>query len=119
MAGEAILAFVPDLMFSVRLREAAANLHCTVSVVSNDQNFIDRLHAVQPTIVVLDLAAVGPTLESLVRQSKEQGCIVLAYAAHAKRDLVARAQAVQVDQIYASTRFKMDVGNILGKWLTR
>ncbi len=119
MAGEAILAFVPDLMFSVRLREAAANFHCTVSIVSNDQAFIDRLQVVKPSIVVLDLAAVGPTLESLVRQSKEHGSRVLAYAAHAKRDLVARAQSAQVDDIYASTRFKTDINSILGKWLLR
>lgn len=119
MAGEAILAFVPDLMFSVRLREAAVNLHCTVSIVSNDQDFVDRLRVVQPFLVVLDLVAAGPALESLIRQSKDQGSTVVAYVAHAKRDLMARAQSAQVDEIYTSTRFKTDVSSILGKWITR
>ncbi len=118
MAGEAILAFVPDLMFSVRLREAASNLHCTVSIVSNDQDFQERFLTVRPSLVVLDLTAAGPVIESLVGQSKSHGSKVIAYAPHAKRDLLARAQAASVDAVYSNSRFKADINSILQTWIT-
>ena len=118
MAGEAILLYTSDLMFSVRVREVALNRDCTVSVVENDHDFKLRLEEVHPKLVILDLNVAGANIESHVENCKAVESRVVVYVPHAKRDLRARAQTAGVDAIYSSSQFKSDLVTILPSLLS-
>ena len=116
MAGRAILAFVPDLMFSVRLREAAARALDTLSTVDSAGDFHDRLEAMRPFLVVLDLSAAGPGVEELVAAGRRYGSRVIAFGPHVQKELLARAQRAGCDAVYTNARFKTQTDEILRQW---
>lgn len=117
MAGEAILAYVPDLMFNVQLREAAAKSQSTIALVGNREEFYARLEKVRPHLVVLDLAAVGADLERLVEKAKAAHSTVIAYGPHVQKELFARAKSAGCEAVYPNSKFKMDTYAILSEWL--
>lgn len=117
MAGEAILAYIPDQMFSVQLREAAIKRQSTVSLVGNTTGFITRLQQMLPALVILDLAVVGGDIDHLVRMSKASGSRVIAYGPHVQMELLERARVAGCDAVYPISRFKMDTEDILAQWL--
>ncbi len=117
MAGEAILAFVPDLMFSVQLREAAGKQGCTIAFVDNPADFSDRLPQVDPALVILDLVTVGAQVEALVRASKQSGSRIIAFGPHVQKDLLANAERAGCDAVYRNSKFKMDTEAIIAQWL--
>ena len=117
LAGHAILAFVPDLMFSVHLREAAAKSLDTVSIVETRGDFETRLEEVHPALAVLDLTASASATTTLVALAKQQGCKVIAYGPHVQKALLAEAREAGCEAVYAKSMFKMDTDKILRKWL--
>lgn len=119
MAGEAILAFVPDLMFNVQLREAAAKGQNTIALVGTRDEYYQRLTQVHPALVVLDLAAVGADLERLVEKAKAAGGKVIAYGPHVQKELFSRAERAGCDAVYPNGKFKMDTYDILLEWLRK
>ncbi|KUO97145.1 hypothetical protein [Ferroacidibacillus organovorans] len=117
MAGKAILAFVPDLMFSVQLREAAGRDNDVVTVVKQQEDFDQKLTQVAPTLVVLDLSAVGGDLERMVSRAKGNGAHVVAFGPHVRKDLLTRAKAAGCDAVFPNSKFKMDAESILQEWV--
>ncbi len=117
MAGEAILAFVPDLMFSVQLREAASKQGCTIAFVDNSADFSARLPQVEPALVILDLATVGAQADALVRVSKQSGSRIVAFGPHVQTELLASAERAGCDAVYPNSKFKMDTEAIIAQWL--
>ncbi len=119
MAGEAILAFVQDPMFSVQLREAAAKGQDTVSVVTSVAEFEQRIGQVHPKLTILDLGAVGADLETVIRTTKQQGSKAIAYGPHIMKDLFERARQLGCDAVYPNSRFKMSTEAILSEWINK
>ncbi len=117
MAGEAILAYVPDLMFSVQLREAAVKQGCTIAFVDNPADFSDRLPLVLPALVILDLASVGANVDAVVRASKQGGSRTVAFGPHVQKELLAGAERAGCDAVYPNSKFKMDTEAIIAQWL--
>ncbi|OPG15256.1 hypothetical protein [Ferroacidibacillus organovorans] len=117
MAGKAILAFVPDLMFSVQLREAAGRDDDVVTVVKQQEDYEQKLTQVAPALVVLDLSSVGGDLEHMVSLAKRSGAHVVAFGPHVQKDLLARAKTAGCDAVFPNSKFKMDTESILQEWV--
>ncbi len=117
MAGHAILAYVPDLMFAVHLREAAAKSQNTVSIVETRGDFETRLPEVHPALAVLDLTASGSATAALVTLAGQYDCRVIAYGPHVQKTLLAQAREAGCVAVYAKSVFKMETAKILRKWL--
>lgn len=116
VAGRAILALVPDLMFSVHLREAAARMDDSVAVVDTAADFRERLQEMRPTLAIVDLMAAGGDVEELVTASHAVGCRLIGFGPHAQRELLKQAESAGCDAVYPNSRFKMQTGEILQEW---
>lgn len=117
MAGQAIVALVPDLMFSVQLREAAALEQYTVSLVGSRAEYDERLADVAPSLIVLDLLSAGTEMGAMVEAAKRIGACVIAYGPHVQTGLLQAAQEAGCDAVYPNSKFKMDTREILTQWL--
>lgn len=117
MAGEAIVALVPDLMFSVQLREAAAQDQYTVSLVGSRAELEERMNDVAPSLVVLDLQSAGADLTAMISAGKRAGARVIGYGPHVQTALLEAAEAAGCDAVYPNSKFKMDTREILTQWM--
>jgi len=117
MAGEAIVAFVSDPMFSVQLREAAGLEQFTITLASTVDEYRERLSQVSPALVVLDIASVGNQLETLVTTGIAAGARVVAYGSPAHSSRFAQAEQAGCVAVYPSAKFKMETREILAQWM--
>jgi len=117
VAGEAIIAYMPDSMFSVQLREAAAHHQYTVSLVKSVDDYLARIGQVGPGLVVLDLSSAGAFVERMVAAGQQSGARVIGFGPPAQADLLAKAQAAGCDAVYLNSKFKMDTREILTEWM--
>ncbi len=116
MVGEAVLAYVSDQMFAVDLREAAAQTGIALSFASSGSDFKQRLGQVHPTLVVLDLTAVGAELDWIVKECKSQNSKVIAFGPHAQEELLNKAKAAGCDEVYTNSVFKQQPVELLKEW---
>jgi CheY-like chemotaxis protein len=116
-AVKTVLAWVNNLMFSVRIGEVANALGGHVVLVSTNEELIEKLD-IHPSLIILDLNAVTGGWQQTVAKAKESGVPVLAYGPHVNVEARKAAEAAGCDEVVANSKLTLELPNLLAKYLT-
>lgn len=115
-AIQTVLGWVPNLMFSTRIGEVASTLGGLVTLVSSNEELEEKLD-IHPSLIILDLTAVEPGWKEAVAKAKAAGVPVLAYGPHVDVEALEAATEAGCDEVFANSKFRIDLPNILKKYL--
>ena len=113
-----ILALVSDLLFTVKINEAAKRNGMQIDYVKNDDDFLARLHEKPaPKLVIMDLniSSASPVelIEKIKGQEETKAISVLGYVSHIQGDLKVKAQEAGADAVLARSAFSQNLVQIL------
>jgi PleD family two-component response regulator len=112
-----ILAVVEDLMFTVKIADAAKRAGLEVEFVKSERDVIDKATQEKPLLIILDLNfnAVEPLkLISKVKSDAEMKQIsVIGYLSHVQGELKQQAQEAGANIVMARSAFSQNLQQIL------
>lgn len=107
-----ILAVMDDLIFGVKIQEAARRAGELIEFVAKPDAALAK--AVRPgTRVILDLNLRGVDTVDLIRRLKEAHVPVIAYVSHVQVDLRRAAEAAGADQVLARSSFVTKIDELV------
>ena len=112
-----ILAVVEDLLFTVKISDAAKRAGLDVEFVKSERDVIDKATHEKPLLVILDLnfAAVEPL--KLISKLKSDGEMkqisVIGYLSHVQGELKQQAQEAGANIVMAPSAFSQNLPQIL------
>jgi PleD family two-component response regulator len=112
-----ILAVVEDLMFTVKIADAAKRAGLEVEFVKSERDVIEKATQEKPLLVILDLnfEAVQPL--KLISQMKSDGEMkqisVIGYLSHVQGELKQQAQEAGANIVMARSAFSQNLQQIL------
>jgi PleD family two-component response regulator len=112
-----ILAVVEDLMFTVKISDAAKRAGLEVEFVKSERDVIEKATEEKPLLVILDLnfEAVQPL--KLISQMKSDGEMkqisVIGYLSHVQGELKQQAQEAGANIVMARSAFSQNLQQIL------
>jgi len=107
-----ILAVMDDLIFGVKIQEAARRAGVPIEFASNTTAALAK--AAQPGVrVILDLNLRAVDTVDLIRQLKAVAVPVIAYVAHVQLDLRRAAEAAGADQVLARSAFVTKIDELV------
>ena len=112
-----ILAVVEDLLFTVKISDAAKRAGLDVEFVKSERDVIDKATHEKPLLVILDLnfAAVEPL--KLISKLKSDGEMkqisVIGYLSHVQGELKQQAQEAGANIVMARSAFSQSLPQIL------
>lgn len=111
-----VVAVLDDLMFTVKINEAAKQAGLAVVFVKTEEDALAQAR-LNPALVILDLncAAANPLgiADALKSQPEFKGISVIAYLSHVQVDLKQKAQETGVDLVMARSAFSTNLPQIL------
>ncbi len=111
-----ILALVSDLMFTVKINDAAKRNGLAVEYVTKDLDLIEKAKA-QPALIIMDLnigsAKPLDLIEKLKADSELKNISVLSYVSHVEGELKKKAQQAGSDMVLARSAFSQNLVQIL------
>jgi DNA-binding NarL/FixJ family response regulator len=111
-----ILAYVEDIFVTAKIRELARAADRDVRFI-RDRGTDKRLSATVPELVLLDLTAETLRPMELIQQIKETpewaSCRVVAYAPHARAELMEEANRLGADIVLPKSGFTQKLAEIL------
>jgi PleD family two-component response regulator len=112
-----ILCAVDDLIFSIKIKTAAAAVRATVFFERNPDVVLARIREKQPSLVIFDLNSVKMRPLEVVAAIKAdpelRSVRTLGYVSHVQTDLIAAARAISIDEVLARSAFSDRLGEIL------
>ncbi len=112
-----ILAVVEDLMFTVKIADAAKRAGLDVEFVKSERDVIEKAANEKPLLIILDLNfnAVEPLkLISKVKSDGEMKQIsVIGYLSHVQGELKQQAQEAGANIVMARSAFSQNLQQIL------
>ncbi len=112
-----ILAVVEDLMFTVKISDAAKRAGLDVEFVKSERDVIEKATQEKPLLIILDLnfSAVEPLkLISKVKSDGEMKQIsVIGYLSHVQGELKQQAQEAGANIVMARSAFSQNLQQIL------
>jgi PleD family two-component response regulator len=112
-----ILAVVEDLMFTVKISDAAKRAGLDVEFVKSEQDVMEKAEHEKPLLIILDLnfTAVQPLkLISKVKSDGEMKQIsVIGYLSHVQGELKQQAQEAGANIVMARSAFSQNLQQIL------
>ena len=112
-----ILAVVEDLMFTVKISDAAKRAGLDVEFVKSEHDVIEKATQENPLLIILDLnfTAVQPLkLISKVKSNGEMKQIsVIGYLSHVQGELKQQAQEAGANIVMARSAFSQNLQQIL------
>ena len=112
-----ILAVVEDLMFTVKISDAAKRAGLDVEFVKSERDVIEKATQEKPLLIILDLnfTAVQPLkLISKVKSDGEMKQIsVIGYLSHVQGELKQQAQEAGANIVMARSAFSQNLQQIL------
>ncbi|HTC33699.1 MAG TPA: hypothetical protein VK724_10020 [Bryobacteraceae bacterium] len=112
-----ILAVVEDLMFTVKISDAAKRAGLDVEFVKSEHDVIEKATQEKPLLIILDLnfTAVQPLkLISKVKSNGEMKQIsVIGYLSHVQGELKQQAQEAGANIVMARSAFSQNLQQIL------
>jgi PleD family two-component response regulator len=112
-----ILAVVEDLLFTVKISDAAKRAGLEVEFVKSERDVIDKATNEKPLLIILDLnfSAVQPLkLISKVKSNGEMKQIsVIGYLSHVQGELKQQAQEAGANIVMARSAFSQNLQQIL------
>ena len=112
-----ILAVVEDLLFTVKISDAAKRAGLDVEFVKSERDVIDKATKENPLLIILDLnfSAVQPL--QLISQLKGDGAMkqisVIGYLSHVQGELKQQAQEAGANIVMARSAFSQNLQQIL------
>lgn len=108
-----VLAVMDDLIFGVKIREAARRAGVALHFAGDAESALAKANP--GTSVILDLNLRGVDTVELIRQLKAAGIPVIAYVAHVQVELRRAAELAGADQVLARSAFVTKIDEILGR----
>ena len=114
-----IVAVLNDLMFTVKIQEAAKRAGFEVVFVKSQEDAIAQAR-LNPAVIILDLntAAVNPldVIAQLKSDDETRGISLLGYVSHVQADLKHAAQEKGCDTVIARSAFSQNLPTILRRY---
>lgn len=111
-----VLAVVEDLMFTVKINEAAKRVGLNVEFVKSDKDALEKAKE-KPVLIILDLnaGAVQPLklIARLKQNSDTKGISLLGYVSHVQGELKQQAQDAGCNMVMARSAFSQNLPMIL------
>jgi CheY-like chemotaxis protein len=111
-----ILAVVSDLMFTVKIQEAAKRAGAQATFVASHQRALEKIHD-RPALVILDLNFDLAEPFSLIAPIKAAGIPSLGYLSHVQADLKRKAAEAGCDSVVARSAFSQKLPELIAKSL--
>jgi len=112
-----ILAVVEDLLFTVKIGDAAKRAGLEVEFVKSERDVIDKATSEKPLLIILDLnfSAVQPLkLISKLKSNGEMKRIsLIGYLSHVQGELKQQAQEAGANVVMARSAFSQNLPQIL------
>jgi PleD family two-component response regulator len=112
-----ILAVVEDLLFTVKISDAAKRAGLEVEFVKSERDVLEKAASEKPLLIILDLNfnAVQPLkLISKVKSDGEMKQIsVIGYLSHVQGELKQQAQDAGANMVMARSAFSQNLQQIL------
>jgi CheY-like chemotaxis protein len=120
MAGKKkIVAVLNDLMFTVKIQEAAKHAGLEAVFVKSQQHALDQAKG-NPAVIILDLnyaeAAPLETIEKIKADDASRNVALLGYVSHVQADLKQAAQEKGCDTVIARSAFSQNLPRILSRY---
>lgn len=112
-----VLCAVDDLIFSVKIKTAAAGVGAPVFFERNPEMVVTRIREKLPSLVIFDLSSATMRPLDLIAALKADPDLravrTLGYVSHVQTDVIAAARAAGVDEVLARSAFSDRLGDIL------
>src|SRR5258708_354057 len=116
MPSGKILAVLEDLMFTVKINEAAKRAGMPVTFLKSGHDVLAQARE-QPSLILIDLifAAIDPVglVKSLKAVEETKAVPVIGYVSHVQADLKLQAQEAGCDTVLARSAFSQNLPQIL------
>ncbi len=115
-ANKKILAVVGDLLFTVKIGDAAKRAGLQVEFIKDDKTLLERA-AEKPALIILDLntGLVNPIklIGKLKSNADTKQISVIAYVSHVQGELKQKAHETGCDMVMARSAFSQNLPQIL------
>jgi CheY-like chemotaxis protein len=111
-----ILAVVSDLMFTVKIQDAAKRAGAPITFVASRLRALEKLKE-GPALVILDLNFDLAEPIQLIPQIKAAGIPTLGYLSHVQADLKRKASEAGCDSILPRSTFSQKLPELIAKSL--
>src|SRR5215467_13770382 len=112
-----ILAVVDDLLFTVKISDAAKRTGLDVEFVKSEKDLIDKATHERPLLIILDLNNNSvPTLDLISRLKKDgdlRQISLIGYLSHVQGELKQQAQDAGANIVMARSAFSQNLQQIL------
>ncbi|MBI3680720.1 MAG: response regulator [Acidobacteria bacterium] len=116
MNNKKILALVSDLLFTVKINEAARRNAMSVEYVKTDEDLIARAKE-QPSLIIMDLNISSAQPITLIETLKSDPALksvsILSYVSHIEGELKKQAHDAGCDLVMARSAFSQNLAQIL------
>jgi len=115
MPNGRILAVVEDLLFTVKINDAAKRAGLLAQFVKSEQDAIDNAQT-NPLLIILDLncGSVDPiSLITKLKNGNGGGVPLLGFVSHVQGELKQRAHEAGCDMVMARSAFSQNIAQIL------
>ena len=112
-----ILAVVSDLMFTVKIQEAAKRAGAQITFVASHLRAVEKLKD-KPALVILDLNFDLAEPLQLIPQIKAASIPTLGYLSHVQTELKRKADEAGCDSIVARSTFSQKLPELIAKNLS-
>ena len=107
-----ILAVIPDLMFQSRVQEQAQALNFAFVTADTMDEALEALER-SPSLLVLDLHAIGIEAVALVADAKAREVPVLAFGRHTETGVLRAAREAGCDAVVVRSTFVEELPQLL------
>src|ERR1700739_2582590 len=112
-----ILAVVEDLLFTVKISDAAKRAGLDVEFLKSERDVIDKATSEKPLLIILDLNfnAVQPLklISKLKGSSQRNQISLIGYLSHVQGELKQQAQEAGANIVMARSAFSQNLQQIL------
>jgi len=111
-----VLAVVDDLLFTVKINDAARRAGLAPEFVKSEQDVLDKAKE-RPRLIILDLntSSVKPldVIAALKSNAETKGISLIAYLSHIQGELKQQAHDAGADMVLARSAFSQNLLQIL------
>jgi PleD family two-component response regulator len=112
-----ILAVLDDLLFTSKIKNAAAPIGTAVRFARSSTDALSEMRKSVPSLVIFDLdsSCTGPlaTLAEMRKDSALGAIPTIGFASHLQSDVINAARAAGIDEVLTRSAFTLRLGDII------
>lgn len=112
-----ILAVVDDLLFTVKISDAAKRVGLDAEFLKSEQDVVEKAAQQKPLLIILDLNANSVQPLKLIEKLKSNGDLkqisLIAFLSHVQGELKQKAQEAGANMVMARSAFSQNLQQIL------